>query len=114
MNVDWIMIGNFCNSLHECREEFCPRNIQKTYFDIQLKLAIEVNLPLFLHCRAAHDDLLSHIKNFNMKYSTQLKGVVHTFDGSLDKAIEFIKLGFYIGINGCSLKHEHNLEVISK
>jgi TatD DNase family protein len=39
-------------------------------------------------------------------------GVVHSFDSTLDLANHFIELGFYMGINGCSLKTKENCETV--
>ncbi|KAH8878491.1 deoxyribonuclease TATDN1 [Schistosoma japonicum] len=116
-----ILTTNKVVAVGECgldydREEFCPKDIQKKYFDIQLKLASDVNLPLFLHCRAAHEDLLEMAKSAKEKYfqDKPLRGVVHSFDGTNKMAEYFTNMGLYIGINGCSLKNQDNLEVVQK
>jgi TatD DNase family protein len=75
-----------------------------------LELADKYELPLFLHCRNAHDDFIQIVENNKSKI--RRGGVVHTYDGTLENAKKLIALGFYIGINGCSLKNEANLEVI--
>lgn len=80
------------------------------YFEKQLELADKYDLPLFLHCRTAHDDLISIINKNKSKI--RKGGVVHTFDGNLEQAKKFIAMGFHIGINGCSLKSEANLDVV--
>lgn len=92
------------------RLHFCEPDVQKKYFEKQLELADTYNLPLFLHCRSAHDDLIKIIESNQKKI--RRGGVVHTFDGTLDQAKKFIAMGFYIGINGCSLKTDANLEVV--
>lgn len=94
------------------RLKFCDKETQKTYFEEQLKLAEQFELPLFLHCRAAHDDLFNILER--NKEKIKKGGVVHTFDGTLDQAKAFIDMGLYIGINGCSLKTEENIKTAAE
>lgn len=91
------------------RLELCPKDIQLEFFEKQLKVAVELDLPLFLHSRAAHADFLSILS----KYSDKLdkKGVVHSFTGSKEEMLELVDKGWDIGINGCSLKTADNCEV---
>ncbi|GAB0088712.1 putative deoxyribonuclease TATDN1 [Sergentomyia squamirostris] len=92
------------------RLHFCEKDCQKKYFEKQLELAELFDLPLFLHCRNSHDDFSAIIE----KNTDKIKrgGVVHSFDGNIDEAERLIDLGFYIGLNGCSLKTEDNLQVV--
>lgn len=69
---------------------------QKEVFLKQLDLAKELDLPVVLHCRMAHDDLLSSLKKH--------KGVIHCFTGDLDKAERYLDLGYLIGLNGIIFK----------
>ena len=39
---------------------------------------------------------------------------IHSFDGTLDEAMKFIQLGYFIGLNGCSMKKPANLDVIKQ
>lgn len=92
------------------RTKFCAIETQKKYFDLQLRLAAETELPLFLHSRNCAQDFIDIIS----KWRTQLKGgVVHSFTGTAEEAKQYVDLGFYIGINGCSLKTEENLSVLT-
>jgi TatD DNase family protein len=91
------------------RLEFCDEQVQKAYFEKQLLLSKETGLPLFLHNRNVGSDLLVILANNKNKWS---KGVVHSFDDSIELANKFIELGdLYIGLNGCSLRTPENLEV---
>lgn len=60
----------------------------------QLELAEKLNLPVIIHSREATGDMLSILKKFNVK------GVIHCFNGSVEVAKEYIKLGYKLGING--------------
>lgn len=92
------------------RQQFCSKEIQQRYFEHQFDIAEETCLPMFLHCRNSASDLVTTLKRNRERFST---AVVHSFDGSKDEAREFLDLGLYIGINGCSLKTSENLEVVA-
>ncbi|CCH42027.1 putative deoxyribonuclease [Wickerhamomyces ciferrii] len=93
------------------RLHYTPKDHQCKYFQKQLDIAIEVGLPLFLHMRAANDDFIQIIKPYLSKIPN---GVVHSFTGTEDELKKLLDLGFYIGVNGCSLKTEENLKVVSQ
>jgi len=78
-------------------EEF--KNLQKKVFLQQLELAEELNLPVLIHCRMAHKDVLEIIKKFQVS-GFKIRGVIHCFTGNLEEANQYINLGFYLGVNG--------------
>jgi TatD DNase family protein len=83
----------------------------------QLVLAKKYHLPLFLHSRAAHIDFVKILKEEGLgedggKSVGAKGGVVHSFTGSSEEAAELIGMGFYIGVNGCSMKTEQNFETL--
>ncbi len=106
-NVKYAAYGEF--GLDYDRTKFCPITVQKKWFRAQLELAVESRLPLFLHCRAAADDFIDILEPFLPRLAG---GVVHSFTGSVDEVRRMLDLGLYIGINGCSLKTEENLEAM--
>jgi TatD DNase family protein len=104
-----VAIGEF--GLDYDRTKFCEVDVQREYFQLQLKeLAENSDLPVFLHCRAAAEDLHSILSKERKCFPRG--GVVHSFDGTLEEMERFVDLGLHIGINGCSLKTEECLEVI--
>lgn len=76
-------------------DENPDKEIQKDVFRKHMKLAEELNLPVIIHDRDAHEDTLNIIKEF-----PNVKGVVHCFSGSVEFAKECLKLGYYIGVTG--------------
>ena len=74
--------------------DFSPRDRQLAVFERQLILANELNLPVIVHDREAHEDTLKLLKKHRPK------GVVHCFSGSAESAREITALGMYIGLGG--------------
>jgi len=75
--------------------EDIPREIQQKAFRMQLALAKELELPVIVHERDAHNDGLAIIKEF-----PTVKGVFHCYSGSAEMARQLVNLGWYIGFTG--------------
>lgn len=73
-----------------------PREVQKAVFIRQLDLARQLNLPIIIHNRDAHGDLLQIIKN----EGKGIKGVFHCYSGSWEMAKEILKMGYYVSFGG--------------
>jgi TatD DNase family protein len=74
-----------------------PRERQLTAFRGQLRLAVEVGLPLLIHCRRAFQDLLRILRE---ERAERVGGAMHAFSGSTEVARECIGLGFAISVAG--------------
>lgn len=68
---------------------------QEFYFIEQLKIAKKFDLPVLLHIRRANDQALKNLRRYKVK-----GGIAHAFNGSVQQAGEFIKLGFKLGFGG--------------
>ncbi len=63
-------------------------------FEKELELAEKYNIPVIIHSRDATKDTLDILKKY------KVKGIIHSFSGSLEVAQEYIKMGYLIGVNG--------------
>ena len=72
-----------------------PREKQLTLFEQQLAIARVADLPVILHNRKAHDQMLSLLKKNRVK-----GGICHAFNGSFQQAQQYIDLGFKLGFGG--------------
>jgi TatD DNase family protein len=79
-----------------------PKEQQLKYFEAQLEIAVEVQLPLFLHSRAASEDFERLLKD--KLEQLPKRGLVHSFTGTAEEMQRLVELGFDIGVNGCSMK----------
>lgn len=71
------------------------KDAQEQLFSEQLKIAQQHELPVILHVRNAIDDVLKHLRKIKVR-----GGIAHAFNGSMQQADEFIKLGFKLGFGG--------------
>ncbi len=71
-----------------------PRDIQKEVFVRQIQIAKEAGLPIIVHNREAHRDILEILKDAGVS------GVMHCFSGSVETAREALGLGMYISLAG--------------
>lgn len=72
------------------------KQAQQKAFKAQLLLAKELQLPVVIHDREAHSDVLKTLSEFQNK----IEGVMHCFSGSKEIAAQSIANGFYISFAG--------------
>ena len=78
---------------------------QQEVFADQLKLARNLNLPVIIHCRNAHDDVIEVLQDFKKKHKNIISqdrpwGVMHCFSGDEDLAWKYFNLGLMISFTG--------------
>lgn len=77
-------------------------------FKKQLEIAQNLNLPVVVHSREATQDTINILKEYNVK------GVIHSFSGSLETAKIYLNMGFKLGVNGVVTFKNCNLKDVYK
>lgn len=72
------------------------REIQREAFLYQLTLAGKYDLPVIIHSRDASEETFEIMK----AHGPRKKGVIHCYSGSPEMALEYVKMGYYIGVGG--------------
>ncbi|MEN8168797.1 MAG: TatD family hydrolase [Pseudomonadota bacterium] len=72
------------------------RERQKWLFEQQLRIADQFQLPVLLHVRKAHDEVLATLRQVKFSHG----GIAHAFNGSRQQAEQYIELGFKLGFGG--------------
>ena len=72
-----------------------PREFQEMVLRRQIDLALERDLPVIIHDREAHGDILAVVRDY-----PTLRGVFHCFSGSPEMAEELLGRGWYLGFDG--------------
>ncbi|KAL7519318.1 hypothetical protein ACHAWF_000228, partial [Thalassiosira exigua] len=83
-------------------EGFPDREQQIPWFEAQLDLAFEYDLPIFLHERMAFDDTLVCIDEATRKHGgkSMPKIIVHCYTGTYEECVEYMKRGYYASVAG--------------
>ncbi len=72
-----------------------PRELQQFWFRQQLRLAEEVQKPVVIHSRDASQETFDIIKSSSVR-----QGVIHCYSGAWQMAMDYVDMGFYIGVGG--------------
>jgi TatD DNase family protein len=83
---------------------------QQQAFRDQLELAVEFQLPLFLHARNACTDFISILAPYLSKLPRG--GLVHSFAGTKAEMLQLVELGLDISVNGVCFRTEEQLEMV--
>jgi TatD DNase family protein len=84
---------------------------QSKIFKLQLGIARDLNLPVIIHDREAHEEVFSILKTIG---KGERQGVIHCFSGDMDLAEAFMKLGYYISIPGTvTYKNASNIKDVA-
>lgn len=90
---------NKCVALGEIGLDYHYENTDKEkqlrYFELQMELARELNIPVVIHDRDSHEDVMRVIRRY-----PDVKGVLHSFSGSAEMAKELVRLGYMISFSG--------------
>ena len=97
----------------ECGLDYCrgqaTADLQRSVFREQVALACELQIPLFLHEREAHDDFVAILDSFPSLPPV----VVHCFTGTKEEVMAYIERGFYVGFTGIICKPDRGRALMS-
>ena len=110
------LFGKKLVAIGECgldydRFHYSSKEQQLAAFPAHFDLAESTGLPLYLHSRNTGGDFNRILRQNRDRFTA---GVVHSFTGEQEEMQELLDMGLYIGVNGCSLKTEANLEVVRR
>lgn len=91
--------SNACIAIGECgldyRKHQPDKELQFKYFEAQLEISDRHNLPVVIHSVYATEDIILSLKKY-----PHLQGMVHSYSGSYEQALQLVKMGFYISFGG--------------
>lgn len=86
-------------AIGECGLDFflrdLDRELQQFYFEQQLDIALQANLPVVIHARKSTEAVIDAIKQ-----RQGLRGMIHSYSGSYQQAVKLLDLGFYLSFGG--------------
>ena len=86
------------------------RSRQQEFFEAQITIANDEDLPIIVHVRKAHDQVISTLKKTRNR-----GGIIHAFNGSRQQAMQYIDLGFKLGFGGTmTYSHSNKIRKLAK
>jgi TatD DNase family protein len=80
---------------------YSPRDSQLRVFQWQLDLAARLDLPVVIHCREAHEEMLAILHEWTDQHLERPSpGVIHCFMGDIETARKYLEMGFYLSLAG--------------
>jgi len=98
-----VAIGECGLDYYRIPEHLDKKEVKKKQEEVvrtQFDLATELDLPVVIHCRDAHEDQQKMIREYLEAGKLERRGVVHCFTGTLEEAKKYIDLGFLLSFTG--------------
>ncbi len=78
------------------------KKTQEYFFSEQLQVASQYQLPVLIHARKSHAQVIKYLKTYNASSASasSIRGIIHAYSGSYEEAKEYLKLGFKLGFGG--------------
>jgi len=96
---------NTCIAIGECgldyRPEQADKKKQQYFFEAQLDIAKQKKLPVIIHSVRATEDVIQQLRT-----RPTLRGMIHSYSGSYEQALQLIEMGFYISLSG-AITYDH-------
>jgi len=86
------------------RKQQPDRKLQARYFGAQLEVANKHKLPVVIHSVYATEEVIQQLKKY-----PELKGMIHSYSGSYEQALQLVKMGFYISI-GATITYDNAIK----
>ena len=81
--------------------DYSPHESQLQVLQQQLDLAARLDLPVVIHCREAHTEMLASLQDWTARHAERPSpGVIHCFMGDIETARQYLEMGFYLSLGG--------------
>lgn len=90
-----VAIGEIGLDYYKGKNKVLNKELQRWYFSKQLEIAGQYHLPVLIHARKSHQDVLQYLKT-----KKSITGIIHAYSGSYEQAKEYLNLGFKLGFGG--------------
>lgn len=112
LNEKTVCIGETGLDYYRLQEP--SKNKQIDVFEKHINLALELDKPLMIHCREAHEDVMKILKKFKPSSGDKLRGDIHFFSGTWEEAKKYFDLGFLISFTGVITFARNYDEIVKK